>query len=199
MFTRGEGAMFEWLKRSGRDMSDCGKGSPVRHLERCGALHQRLLAAHVNYLGRGDITRLRRGNVSVVHCPRSHAYFGHEQFPLRRLTRAGVNVCLGTDSLASVLKTRRQPVQLSMFEEMRALAGGASSVRAQTILRMATVNGAQALGLKGRVGEISPGAFADLIAVPMSGNCDKVYDSLVQHTGKVTASLIDGRWAVAPQ
>jgi cytosine/adenosine deaminase-related metal-dependent hydrolase len=199
MFGRGEGAMFDWLKRSGRDMCDCGHGSPVRHLERCGALHRRLLAAHVNYLGRGDLARLKQREVSVVHCPRSHSYFGHEQFPLRSMLRAGVNVCLGTDSLASVLKARRQSVELNMFEEMRALAERVTSLSPQTILRMATVNGARALGLKGRVGEISPGAFADLIAVPFSAKPSRVYDSLLQHRGKVRASLIDGRWAVSPE
>jgi len=85
MFARGHGEMFEWLRRSGRDMSDCGLGSPVRHLERNGALNEHLLAAHVNYLGPGDAAILGRKRVSVVHCPRSHAYFGHDPFPRRKL------------------------------------------------------------------------------------------------------------------
>jgi cytosine/adenosine deaminase-related metal-dependent hydrolase len=199
MFSRAEGAMFDWLKHSGRNMSDCGHGTPVRHLERCGALHSRLVAAHANYLGRGDVARLRQGHVSIVHCPRSHTYFGHQQFPLRRLVRAGVNVCLGTDSLASVLKARRQTVELNMFEEMRTLAGANSWLSSQAIVRMATVNGARALGLQGQVGEVSAGRFADLIAVPQSANPGRVYDSLVQHSGHVSASLIDGRWAIPPQ
>src|SRR5208283_2576971 len=54
MFARGKGEMFSWLQRSGRDMSDCGLCSPVRHLERCGLLGKNLLAVHVNYLARGD-------------------------------------------------------------------------------------------------------------------------------------------------
>jgi cytosine/adenosine deaminase-related metal-dependent hydrolase len=96
MFAKGRGDMFDWLQRSGREMSDCGLGSPVRHLESCGALGQNLLATHVNYLARGDAALLASRKVNVVHCPRSHSYFGHESFPLRRLLRAGVNVCLGT-------------------------------------------------------------------------------------------------------
>ena len=109
MFTHGRGQMFDWLQRSGRDMSDCGQGSPVQHLERCGALGERLLAAHVNYLANGDTALLGKRKVHVVHCPRGHSYFGHDPFPLRRLTRAGVNVCLGTDSLASVSCTGARP------------------------------------------------------------------------------------------
>jgi cytosine/adenosine deaminase-related metal-dependent hydrolase len=198
MFDRGDGAMFDWLLRSGRDMSDCGLGSPIQHLERCGALHNTLLAAHVNYLGEGDATRLKRGGVSVVHCPRSHDYFGHGPFPLRRLARAGVNICLGTDSLASVYKKRQDTVELNMFDEMRALAQGQPRLSAQTILRMSTVNGARALGLEGRVGEISPGAYADLIALPISGKASNVYDSIVQYTGDVSVSMIDGRWVASP-
>ena len=122
MFKRAKGEMFDWLQRSGRDMSDCGNGSPIEHLERCRALHPRLLAAHVNYLGKGDAACLSQSGVSVVHCPRSHYYFRHQRFPLRRLRREGINVCLGTDSLASVYKPRAQKVELNMFEEMRLLA-----------------------------------------------------------------------------
>ncbi|HLH54946.1 MAG TPA: amidohydrolase family protein, partial [Verrucomicrobiae bacterium] len=117
MFKRGRGEMFEWLLKSGREMSDCGRGSPVRHLERCGLLNSRVIATHANYLAPGDALVLAQNQVSVVHCPRSHQYFEHEAFPLKRLLRAGVNMCLGTDSLASVVQPRRQPVQLDMFAE----------------------------------------------------------------------------------
>ncbi len=75
MFAHGRGQMFDWLQRSGRDMSDCGLGSPVQHLERCGALSERLLAAHANYLAKGDAALLAKRKVHVVHCPRCHFYF----------------------------------------------------------------------------------------------------------------------------
>src|SRR5262249_10631713 len=108
MFSRGRGGMFDWLQRSARDMSDCGFGSRVERGARCGALDANLLAIHVNYLGKRDAALLGQKRASVVHCPRSHAYFGHDPFPLRKLSRAGVNICLGTDSLASVRQARRQ-------------------------------------------------------------------------------------------
>jgi cytosine/adenosine deaminase-related metal-dependent hydrolase len=63
---------------------------------------------------------------------------------------------------------------------------------------MVTLNGAQALGLTGRVGEISPGALADLIAIPCREKLADVYEAVLHHRGDVSASLIDGKWAVAP-
>ena len=198
MFVRGRGSMFDWLQRSGRPMSDCGECSPVRYLERCGALSDRLLAAHANYLGRHDADLLARRKVHVVHCPRCHFYFGHDPFPLRRLLQAGVNVCLGTDSLASVNKTRREHVELNLFEEMRALARNAPWLSARKILRMATLNGACALGLRGQIGELIPGAFADLVALPFNGKPAAISEAVLNHTGQVAASIIDGRWAIRP-
>jgi aminodeoxyfutalosine deaminase len=198
MFARGRGEMHDWLQRSGRDMSDCGLGSPVRHLERCGVLGGHLLAAHANYLGRADARLLSQRGVHVVHCPRSHFYFRHDAFPIRRLARAGVNICLGTDSLASVYKTRRQTAELNLFEEMRALAQAHPWLSPRRIVRLATLNGARALGLQGRIGELSENAFADVIALPFAGRPKEVYDAILNHAGDVSASMIDGRWALPP-
>jgi len=198
MFKNATGAMYEWLRRSGREISDCGLGSPTRHLERCGLLGRNLLVAHANYLGRGDAALLARRAVSVVHCPRSHAYFRHEAWPVHKLRRAGVNVCLGTDSLATVYKRRKQTVELNMFDEMRALAECDLSLSPQQIVRMATANGARALRLVGKVGEISPGAFADLIALPLGADGQDLYGAVLRHYGNVSASMIGGRWALQP-
>ncbi len=198
MFSRGEGEMFDWLKRSGRDMSDCGLGSPVQHLERCGVLGAGLLAAHVNCIGQRDAALLGRRKVSVVHCPRSHFYFRHEPFPLHRLLGARVNICLGTDSLATVYRSRREIAELNLFAEMQTLAQRETSLSPKAILRMATMNGAAALGLGGRIGQLSRNAFADLIAIPFAGRPARVYEAILGHAGPVSASMIDGRWAVTP-
>jgi len=197
MFTHGKGAMFEWIARSGRDMSDCGLGSPVQYLERHGALHPNLLAIHVNYLSPGDAKLLARRKVSIVHCPRSHHYFKHRRFPLTELITSGVNICLGTDSLATVYKTPKQKVVLSMFDEMRALASAHPSLSREAILEMATINGALALGMAGQTGELAPGAFADMITLPFAGKFADAAKAVLHHTGNIAAAMINGKW-VAP-
>ena len=132
-------------------------------------LGENLIAVHVNLLAHGDATLLGKHRVHVVHCPRSHAYFRHPPFLRERLANAGVNLCLGTDSLATTRKIGKQKPELNMFEEMRALAASDKNISPAEILRMATVNGARALGLAGQIGELSKNAFADLIAIPFAG------------------------------
>ncbi len=147
---------------------------------------------------RPDAPIIASSRAHVVHCPRSHRFFGHRRFPRRELVSAGVNICLGTDSLASVLPGRGSPLVLDMFEEMRTLAAGSSDLAPAEILRMATVNGAAALGMGGRAGELAPGTRADLIAVPLNEPERTAEENILQHRGQVTASLIGGRWAIPP-
>jgi cytosine/adenosine deaminase-related metal-dependent hydrolase len=199
MFIHGRGEMFEWLQRSQRDMSDCGGVSPVQHLAKAGLLGPTLLAVHVNYLADGDAELLARKRVNVVHCPRSHDYFRHQPFPRRALAKAGINVCLGTDSLATARKHPRANLELNMFHELRSFATRNSGVAAERIVSMATVNGAKALGLGGRIGELCQNAFADLIALPFAGQTRGSYDAVLEHTGPVSASMIDGDWAIRPE
>jgi cytosine/adenosine deaminase-related metal-dependent hydrolase len=198
MFTEAAGDMFDWLRRSGREMSDCGLGSPVRHLERCGLLRRNLLATHVNYLARGDASLLAKRGVTVVHCPRSHSFFRHDPFPLKRLSAAGVNICLGTDSLATVIKPRKQSIELDMFAEMQVLAEKNPSIPARKILRMATMDGSRALGRQDSIGSISPGAMADLIALKCTGKTNRVHEAVLEHSGPVFSSMINGEWALPP-
>jgi cytosine/adenosine deaminase-related metal-dependent hydrolase len=199
MFQHAQGLMFDWLKRNARDVSDCGLGSPVAHLARNRLLGENVLAVHVNCLARGDATLLAKNKTSVAHCPRSHDYFRHPAFERARLADAGVNVCLGTDSLATVRKTGRLKPELDLFVEMRALAAKDSGISAAEILEMATVNGARALGLAGKAGELCPGAWADMIAIPLRGKAKSLYELVLAHTGNVSASMIEGRWVIPPK
>jgi aminodeoxyfutalosine deaminase len=199
MFTRARGRMFDWLRRNERDNSDCGLGSPVKHFARHKMLGENLIAAHVNLLAHGDARLLGRHHVHVVHCPRSHAYFRHPPFLRERLVNAGVNLCLGTDSLATTRKVGKQKPELNMFDEMRQLAESDKTVSPMEILRMATVNGARALGLAGQAGELVKNASADLIAVPCDGKITNVCETVLAHAGNVSASMIDGRWTIPPK
>ena len=158
MFMHARGRMHDWLLRNARNMSDCGLGSPVKHLDRNHALGVNLLAIHVNLLADGDAELLGQNHVHVVHCPRSHDYFRHPPFQRRRLAAAGVNLCLGTYSLATVRLGGKPKPELSMFEEMRSLEAREPELLPAEILRLATVNGAHALGRAGQIGELSENA-----------------------------------------
>jgi len=140
------------------------------------------------------VAALAESGSHVVHCPRSHAYFRHPPFPYRELAAAGVNVCLGTDSLASIHPPRRAKPELNMFAEMRAFAASFPDTAPERIVRMATEGGARALGMQGRVGGIFHGSAADLIAIPFSGKAGDAWEAVVHHTGDVSASMIDGCW-----
>jgi cytosine/adenosine deaminase-related metal-dependent hydrolase len=63
---------------------------------------------------------------------------------------------------------------------------------------MATLNGARALGKAGKIGELSPRALADLIAIPFQGQTAQAYQAVLAHTGPVPAGMIDGRWVIPP-
>ena len=194
MFMSRRGPMSAWLARNGRDLSDCGGVSPVQHLARQRLLSDRLLAVHANYLAPGDADLLARHGTHVVHCPRSHAYFGHRPFPVTALLQRGVNVCLGTDSLATVQTRQQEPVALDLFAEMRAFSQTHPAWSPDAILRLSTVNGARALGLAGRAGEIRPGAWADLIAVPCDSRPREAAAALLGCSQPVAAVMIGGEW-----
>jgi aminodeoxyfutalosine deaminase len=198
MFTSRRGALFDWLS-SQRDTSSCGLGSPLRFLARLGLLGPDFLAVHFNYLAEGDVRLLADSGASVVHCPRSHRFFRHQRFPLNDLTAAAVNVCLGTDSLASIGSERREPPTLDLFAEMRALAGNEPELSAEAIVRMATVNGARALGKERQAGELIPGAQADLAVIPFRGRSPDPWETVLSHTCPVRGLMIGGRWAITPE
>ena len=198
MFMHARGKMHEWLARNDRDNSDCGHGSPVAHQARSKLLGENVLAIHVNYLARGDATLLAKNKTHVVHCPRSHDYFRHAKFERERLANAGVNLCLGTDSLATVRKTGKQRPELNLFDEMRAFADADKNISPEEILQMATINGAHALGLTGKIGGLSKGKFADLITIPFNGKISRAHEAVLEHSGHVAASMIEGRWAILP-
>ncbi len=138
---------------------------PLARLDGFGLLDQRLIAVHMTQLGEAEIAQCARAGVSVVHCAESNLKLASGFCPAAALVAAGVNVAIGTDGCAS-------NNDLDMFGEMRtaallgkAVARDASALDAATTLRMATLNGARALGWEDRIGSIEPGKQADLTAV----------------------------------
>lgn len=195
MFRDGSGPLYEFMKSIGRDMTDCGSETPLElflgasgprtagKLER--AL-QRWIVAHLNELVESDFELLKKcgAQFHVVHCPRSHDYFGHSRFAFERLRSLGLNICLGTDSLAS-------NQSLSLFDEMRAFETKFPGSSPQEILQMVTVNPARALRQENALGRIGPGFRADLIAIPIgAGN---VFDGIIAFKDAVDWALLDGK------
>ncbi len=194
MYMHGRGGMHDWLKLSGRDMSDCGGHSPVAWLAEQGVLHGRFIAVHANYLADGDAELLAEHGVGVAHCPRSHAYFGHAPFGYGLLRKHGVGVALGTDSLASVRCSMRTPAELDMFEEMRAFAVANPGVDPAEILGMVTTEAAGILGRGGELGGLGEGMLADLVVLDLGRENGSVAEAVLQHRGPVRRVMIGGEW-----
>jgi len=125
------------------------------------AIAHRSLVIHGNYLAPHEIEFLaaHRERMSVVYCPRTHAYFGHDPYPLVEMLKTGVRVAVGTDSRAS-------SPDLRLFEELRQIARQHPTIAPEAILRMGTLAGAEALGLA-ELGSIAPGKCASLLMVPL--------------------------------
>lgn len=199
MFRHGRGAMFDWLRRNGRDMSDCGARSPVQQLAALKLLHPRFLAVHVNHLAPGDADLLARACAHVVHCPRSHAFFRHTPFPFAELHDAGVNLCLGTDSLASIGKEGRRKPELDLFAELRAFAAQQPGLSPEEFLDLVTRNPAAALGERGRLGELTRRAHADLLVLRSNATPESAAESVVHAAPDIAGVMIGGEWAMEPQ
>ena len=167
-------------------MDDCGNETPLEHFFKIRDSSTPLRSArndsgwivvHLNELAARDFELLERfiPKFHVVHCPRSHDYFGHSRFAFERLRSLGFNICLGTDSLAS-------NQSLSLFDEMRAFQRNYPDVCPEEILRMVTVNPASALGQETALGKICGGRHADLIAVPCSSA--DVFEQVIAFAGE---------------
>ncbi|MCK6498939.1 MAG: amidohydrolase family protein [Nitrospira sp.] len=198
MFVHARGRMHDWL-RPQRDLRDCDGGTPLSHVARQGLLGPNTLVAHLNYLGDGDLERLADSGASVVHCPRSQAYFGHQPFPYPALKRAGVRVCLGTDSLLTVRKSGRSLPTLDFQEELTEAAWTLPDASPVEVLRMATVNAAEALGGFGSAGALRPGASADMATAPYTGSLERVCEALVSREARIDAVMIEGQWVHGPR
>jgi len=186
MFHRASGPLYDFMRSMGRDMSDCGYGSPLSHLLGQGLIGPEWIVAHMNELDEPDFALLERNPVHVVHCPASHRYFDHQPFPMDRLRAIGVNVSLGTDSLAST-------DSLSLFEEMRHVCQRHPSLSALQAIEMVTVNPASALRRPRDLGCILPKARADLIALPIAPSEKNLFEEIVWHRHPVDWLMVNGQ------
>jgi 5-methylthioadenosine/S-adenosylhomocysteine deaminase len=172
-----------------------GGKRPLARLQALGLVSPRLLAVHATQLLPTEIALLAETGAHVIHCPESNLKLASGICPVTALLKAGVNVALGTDGAAS-------NNDLDMLGELRTAAllakgasGDATAVPAATALRMATLNGAKALGLDDRIGSLLAGKAADLIALDLSGVAlQPVYDPISQIVYAATRDQVTDVW-----
>jgi len=145
---------------------------PLARLERLGLLGPNLVAVHMTQLEASEITAVARANAHVVHCPESNLKLAAGFCPVDRLLAAEVNVALGTDGAAS-------NNDLDMLG--KGVADAPAAVPAYTTLRMATLNGARALGIDAETGSLEIGESADMVALDLRDpNTQPVYNPVSQ-------------------
>ena len=154
---------------------------PLARLARLGLLGPRFQAVHMTQISEDDLALLVESNTSVIHCPESNLKLASGFCPVERLWQAGVNVAIGTDGAASnndldLLGETRTAAMLA-----KAVAGSATALDAHRALRMATLNGARAMGLDSQIGSLEVGKAADIVAFDLSGLAQQpIYDPVSQ-------------------
>jgi len=185
-FTRSRSGRFkEFLQElglwdEGIPLTDC---TPVELCRAAGVLSRRTVIAHGNYLSDGDIKMIAESGSSVAYCPRTHHTFGHPLHRFREMLRAGINVCIGTDSLAS------NP-SLSILDELRFLHQRHPDMAAHDLMAMGTIRGAAALGYRDEIGSLTVGKAADLVVIPLEVGAE--WESMLESTQTPAAVYIDG-------
>jgi 5-methylthioadenosine/S-adenosylhomocysteine deaminase len=159
--------LHETLHEVEQAQSNSGQ-RPLQRLQKLGLINPSLIAVHMTQLTDEEISLFAESGAHIVHCPESNLKLASGFCQVAKCLNAGINVAIGTDGAAS-------NNDLDMFGEMRsaallgkAVAGDASAIPAMTALRMATINGAKALGLDNCCGSLSIGKAADIIAIDLN-------------------------------
>ena len=183
----GTGAFVDYLE--GLGISTVGwhppQATPMQYMKTLGVLRENSLLVHCNYLTDADVATLAESGASVVFCPRSHHYFYHTDHPVVQLIENGINVTVGTDSLASNWS-------LSLLDELKFLAQTQPCIRPETLFDMATYNGAKALGLA-RVGRLEKDWQADVIAVQIPNDSRPVIEQILDSSSENLLTVVGGQ------
>ena len=197
LLATGRGAFRELLEGAGV-WNPSAFATPRRPLDYLPALATapRALVVHGNYLADDEIEFLaaHRDRLSVVYCPRTHAFFGHDRYPLAKMLAAGVRVALGTDSRAS------NP-DLSLWAELQHVAAAFPELPPARVLALATRAGAEALGLPA-AGVLAAGHEANLSIVTLPEGETSPADphlSLWHSATRPSPAIFRGRAADASQ
>jgi len=184
--------------------------SPTTYLDRVLGLASDVIVAHTVHVDADDIELLATRDVAIAHCPTSNMKLGNGMAPVPELLAAGIRVGLGTDSIMT-------NNNLDLFEEMRQAALVAklrqedpAVLPAWTVLEMATIRGADSLGLADRIGSLEVGKQADLILIDLDRPhlwpfhySDSSFGNLVENlvysarAGDVVATVVNGQVLMA--
>jgi 5-methylthioadenosine/S-adenosylhomocysteine deaminase len=185
------------LAQSLTEVTQVGRRSgltPARLLEDVGLLNDRLIAAHCIHMDAADIARCGRAGIHVAHVPKGNAT-GGTMAPTSALRRAGAHITLGTDNMhADLIEVMRWALAVGRLQEGRVDAFWQPS----DVLRMATIDGARAMGLEHRIGSLELGKQADIVVLdfrrPHLVPCENALGNLV-HVAQgrdVEHVLVDG-------
>lgn len=173
---------------------------PLRRLQRLDLLGPNLVAVHMTHVEEEEVDLLAATGTHVIHCPASQLKLASGFCPVARLRETGVSVALGTDGAAS-------NNELDMLGEMRlaallakGVARSAAALPAPTALRMATLEGARALGLEEETGSLEIGKSADLVAIDLGHpNTQPIHNPLSQLVYAANHSQVRHVWVAGRQ
>ncbi len=187
LLDRRQGPFVPFLQEVGAWDPDGFVAGRTEALRLCAHGGVRTLLAHCNCISSTDLPRSVA--ISVVYCPRTHAAFGHSRHPLRWFWGRRIRVALGTDSLAS------NP-DLDILAEARFFRSRHARGSNASLLRMATLAGAEALGWADETGSLEAGKSADLVIVPLPPADGDPHDLVITSNLPVQRVLIRGRWVI---
>ena len=163
---QGKGPFAEGLKSRGIEWRAPGV-STIQYLLEVGLLETRPLLAHCIHVDEVDLDTIKQTATRVAHCPKSNVKLGHGVAPFHSMIEKGIDVGLGSDSVVS--NNTCDLLEEARFALLLARSRGSCDLNCDDVLRVATLGGADSLGLTGKVGELKEGLQADFAVVSLDG------------------------------
>jgi 5-methylthioadenosine/S-adenosylhomocysteine deaminase len=186
--------LHETAKEIEDSLTQYGK-RPIERLVELGLMSPLIQCVHMTQINEADIRCLQTSGASIIHCPESNLKLASGFCPVHQLINAGINVAIGTDGAAS-------NNDLSLLGEVKtaallakAVANDATALNAHSALRMATINGALALGMEDQIGSLEIGKSADIAAIDLSAlQTQPVYDPVSHLVYNQSAQQVSHLW-----
>jgi len=177
-----------------QQLGDTGQ-RPLARVAELGLLGPRTQCVHMAWVDDSDIALLQLHNASVVHCPRSNLKLAAGRCPTAQLLQAGITVALGTDGAASNNRLNLLDEMQAAAQLARLQAGDPSALPAGTLLELATLSGARALGMEADIGSLEAGKFADMVAIDLAApETQPVYDPIASVVYAASAAQVTHVW-----